>query len=75
MLLRITVPFNLELEAGLPIMVNLLSPNRGLDKQRSGVYLIKDLRHSYNAEGSYTHLRLIRDSYGIDNNVTTNVLQ
>ena len=75
MSLRITVPFNLELEAGLPIMVNLLSPNRGLDKQRSGVYLIKDLRHSYNAEGSYTHLRLIRDSYGIDNNVTTNVLQ
>lgn len=63
--LRITVPFNLELEAGLPINVNLLSSNRGIDKDKSGVYLIKDLRHSYSSDSSYTNLRLIRDTYGI----------
>lgn len=64
--LRMTVPFNLELEAGLAIKVNLIASNQGIDKDKSGVYLIKDLRHTYSADGSYTNLRLIRDTYGID---------
>jgi len=72
--LRITVPFNLELEAGLPINVSLISSGRGVDNDKSGVYLIKDLRHSYSPNGSYTNLRLIRDSYGIDREQSTNAL-
>lgn len=72
--LRITVPFNLELEAGLPISVALISSGKGVDKDRSGVYLIKDLRHSYSPDGSYTNLRLIRDTYGIDKQQATNII-
>ncbi|AOV60160.1 hypothetical protein S820908_013 [Synechococcus phage S-CAM9] len=75
--LRLTVPMNLELEAGLPINLDLLSSNKGLDSHESGVYLIKDLRHTIRVTDNggiecFTNLRCIRDNYGNDG-INTNV--
>lgn len=74
--LRITVPLNFQLAAGLPIQVNLIQSNTGVSKHQSGVYIIKDLRHNIESteEGikGFTHLRLLSDSYGTDSSVTTN---
>ena len=74
--LRVTVPYNLDIrmEAGAPVKVNLISSNKGLDTDRSGMYLIKDLRHSWEPDQAYTHLRLIRDTYGMAKKQNTNLL-
>ena len=45
--LRITVPMNLDLEAGDIISVKLIDSMKGTDEWMSGLYIIKDLRHSY----------------------------
>ena len=74
--LRAAVPMNFDLEAGLPINLNLALPNKGLDNHESGVYLIKDLRHTikFDEKGveCLTHLRCIRDNYG-NEGINTNV--
>jgi len=74
--LRITVPLNFQLAAGLPIQINLIQSNTGTSKHQSGVYIIKDLRHNieFTDQGikGFTHLRLLSDTYGIDSSVTTN---
>jgi hypothetical protein len=74
--LRITVPLNFQLAAGLPIQVNLIQSNTGSSKHQSGVFIIKDLRHNIEMtdEGikGFTHLRLLSDTYGSDDKVTTN---
>jgi len=74
---RVTVPLNFELEAGLPIEINLIDSNRGTSQHLSGVYIIKDLRHSIETTEDgikgFTHLRLLSDTYGKDNKVTTNI--
>ena len=68
--LRATVPMNLELEAGDVINVKLIDSMKGTDKWMSGLYIIKDLRHSYitikNGVQCYTYLRLIKDTPGDD---------
>ena len=68
--LRITVPMNLDLEAGDIISVKLIDSMKGTDKWMSGLYIIKDLRHSYitadNGVQCYTYLRLIKDTPGDD---------
>lgn len=65
---RVTIPMNLTLEAGDPIVLNLILSNEGLDDHGSGVYLIKDLRHTIKFGESgvqcLTNLRCIRDNYG-----------
>jgi len=74
--LRMTVPLNFELAAGLPVQVNLIQSNTGASKHQSGVYIIKDLRHNieFTDQGikGFTHLRLLSDTYGTDSTVTTN---
>ena len=74
---RVTVPLNFELEAGLPIEINLIDSNLGTSQHLSGVYIIKDLRHSIETTEDgikgFTHLRLLSDTYGKDNKVTTNI--
>jgi hypothetical protein len=74
--LRVTVPLNFQLAAGLPIQVNLIQSNTGSSKHQSGVFIIKDLRHNIEMtdEGikGFTHLRLLSDTYGSDDKVTTN---
>ena len=68
--LRITVPMNIELEAGNLINVKLIKSMGGTDNWMSGYYLIKDLRHAvhFSKDGvqCYTYLRLVRDTPGDD---------
>ena len=68
--LRATVPMNLELEAGDVISVKLIDSMKGTDKWMSGLYIIKDLQHSYitrkNGVQCYTYLRLVKDTPGDD---------
>ena len=66
--LRITVPCNVQLEAGDVISVKLIKTMAGTDEWLSGFYLIKDLRHTVhfrdNGIQCYTYLRLVRDTPG-----------
>ena len=66
--LRITVPMNLQLEAGDIISIKLIDSMKGTDEWRSGYHLIKDLRHTVhfrdNGVQCYTYLRLVRDTPG-----------
>ncbi len=66
--LRIKVPMNLDLEAGDIITVKLIDVTKGTDKWTSGLYIIKDLRHSYitdeNGVKCFTFLRLLKDTPG-----------
>ena len=51
---------NLDLSAGDPIDLKLISPNEGLDSHES-VYLIKDIRHTVsftNGVECYTPLKM-----------------
>ncbi len=68
--LRVTVPMNLQLEAGNLISVKLIDSMNGTDQWMSGFYLIKDLRHTVhfteNGVQCYTYLRLVRDTPGDD---------
>ena len=66
--LRITVPYNLTLEAGDVIKASLIKSLSGSDEWLSGYYIIKDLRHGIHFIESgiqcLTHLRLVRDTPG-----------
>jgi len=66
--LRITVPYNLTLEAGDVIRTSLIKSLSGSDEWLSGYYIIKDLRHGIHFSESgiqcLTHLRLVRDTPG-----------
>ena len=66
--LRITVPYNLTLEAGDVIRTSLIKSLSGNDEWLSGYYIIKDLRHGIHFTESgiqcLTHLRLVRDTPG-----------
>ena len=66
--LRITVPYNLTLEAGDVIKASLIKSLSGSDEWLSGYYIIKDLRHGIHFTESgiqcLTHLRLVRDTPG-----------
>ena len=68
--LRVTVPMNLELEAGDIVDIKLIESMKGTDEWMSGLYIIKDLKHSYitrkNGVQCYTYLRLIKDTPGDD---------
>ena len=66
--LKITVPCNIQLEAGDVISVKLIKTMAGNDEWLSGYYLIKDLRHTVHFTETgvqcYTYLRLVRDTPG-----------
>ena len=66
--LKITVPCNIQLEAGDVISVKLIKTMAGNDEWLSGHYLIKDLRHTVHFTETgvqcYTYLRLVRDTPG-----------
>ena len=68
--LKITVPCNIQLEAGDVISVKLIKTMAGNDEWLSGYYLIKDLRHTVHFRDTgvqcYTYLRLVRDTPGDD---------
>lgn len=66
--LEVLVPLSTKLSAGDVVQLNI--PETGIDhsseydQELSGNYLIKDICHSYNADGSYTSMKVVRDTYG-----------
>ena len=65
---EIVVPLNTNLSAGTVIRCefprNDLETRHVPDPDSSGLYMIKELSHYYDVEGSFTRLKLLRDTYG-----------
>ena len=66
--LTMTVPSNTNLRAGDIIECyfpkTTTSKKKEFDDQQSGLYMIKALCHHFESTGSYTSLKLIRDTFG-----------
>jgi hypothetical protein len=66
-----TLPCNTNLEAG--DVIECLFPEtttkkkKEYDQMQSGLYMIKELRHHFDPNGSYTAVKLVRDTYGQSN--------
>jgi hypothetical protein len=64
------VPSNTNLKAGDVIECNFpkitQSDAKEFDKEQSGLYMIKELCHHFDTENSYTSLKLIRDTFGVN---------
>ena len=62
-------PSNTNLKAGDVIKCLLPKISRGdkneVDQDQSGLYMIKELCHHFDTDGSYTSLKLIRDTFGL----------
>ena len=67
--LNMNVPCNINLKAGDVIYAEFPAIERTdkkePDKDQSGYYLIKEVRHHFEAQQVVSSLRLIRDSYGL----------
>ena len=67
-LLVMTVPLNTNLIAG--DVINCEFPRvdtqkrKEVDRHQSGLYMIKELVHYFDSSGSYTKLKLVRDTFG-----------
>lgn len=67
--LNVMIPSNTNLRAG--DLIECLFPRvtqsetNDHDPDQSGLYMIKELCHHFDAENSYTSLKLIRDTYGL----------
>ena len=65
---ELVVPLNTNLSAGTLIRCefprNDLETRHVPDPDSSGLYMIKELSHYYDVEGSFTRLKLLRDTYG-----------
>jgi hypothetical protein len=63
-----TVPSNTNLRAGDIIECEFpkISREKGatIDEDQSGLYMIKELCHHFDTDGSYTSMMLIRDTFG-----------
>jgi len=66
--LTMTVPLNTNLKAGNIIEClfpkTTTSKKKEYDQDQSGLYMIKELCHHFDTEGSYTSMKLIRDTFG-----------
>ena len=70
-IMTMTVPLNTTVNAGdvIECKVPQISNSRRTGYERgevSGFYLIKEISHYYDSTGSYTSMKLLRDTYGID---------
>ena len=67
-MLTMTVPSNTNLKAGDVINCQFptttTSKKKEFDQAQSGLYMIKALCHHFDSNGSYTSLKLIRDTFG-----------
>ena len=67
-ILSATIPLNTQLTAGTIIQMNFakITTNeiKVRDNEQSGLYMIKELVHYYDNKGSFTKLKLIRDTTG-----------
>lgn len=68
--INIIVPSNTNLRAGDIIECNFpkisLSNAKEFDREQSGLYMIKEICHHFDTENSYTSMKLIRDTFGIN---------
>lgn len=66
--LSMTVPSNTNLRAGDIIEClfpkTTISDKKEYDQDQSGLYMIKELCHHFDTTGSYTSMKLIRDTFG-----------
>lgn len=66
--LNMTVPSNTNLRAGDIIECKFPKITRKdgkeFDDDQSGLYMIKELCHHFDADGSYTAMKLLRDTFG-----------
>lgn len=66
--LSMTIPSNTNLRAGDIIEClfpkTTISNKKEYDQDQSGLYMIKELCHHFDTTGSYTSLKLIRDTFG-----------
>jgi len=64
--LSMSVPMNTNLEVGHVIRCNFIriSDTNEYDREQSGLYMIKELCHSFDGSRSITSMKLIRDTYG-----------
>ena len=67
-ILSATIPLNTQLTAGTIIKLNFAKitadKTKVRDDEQSGLYMIKELVHYYDNKGSFTKLKLIRDTTG-----------
>ena len=67
-ILEMTIPFNTNLRAGSCIECEFPRLDRSKraepDSEQSGRYIIQELCHQFDSTGSYTKLKLIRDTFG-----------
>ena len=63
---NMTVPSNTNLAVGDCLNIHLVNTSEGADydREQSGLYMIKELCHSFDASRSLTTLKLVRDTYG-----------
>tara|TARA_B000000557_G_scaffold213584_1_gene179936 strand:- start:2607 stop:3944 length:1338 start_codon:yes stop_codon:yes gene_type:complete len=66
--IEVTIPLNLAINAGSLIRCEFPSlentERKEPDPDTSGLYMIKELAHYFDSNGSYSKLKLVRDSFG-----------
>ena len=64
----VTIPLNTNLVAGglidcvFPMMT--VEEKKEPDPEQSGLYMIKELVHHFESDGSFTKLKLLKDTFG-----------
>ena len=65
---EIQIPLNTNLSAGGVITCEFpqlaTTKRKSADPETSGLYMIKELAHYFDGKGSYSKLKLVRDTYG-----------
>ena len=65
---KAAIPSNTNLKAGNLIQCQFPSISRDKegspDEEQSGLYMIKELCHFFDSNGSYTSMKLLRDTFG-----------
>ena len=64
--LNLTVPLNVNLCAGDVIKCKFqkVSEMKDFDREQTGLYMIKEICHSFDPERSVTSMKLVRDTFG-----------
>ena len=66
--IEIQIPLNTNLTAGSVIRCEFpqlaTTKRKETDPETSGLYMIKELAHYFDGKGSYSKLKLVRDTYG-----------
>tara|TARA_B100000925_G_scaffold74668_2_gene52515 strand:- start:354 stop:1673 length:1320 start_codon:yes stop_codon:yes gene_type:complete len=77
-MMRYNLIFNIQMIATIPLNTNLVAGSliecvfpkittdveKESDQEQSGLYMVKELVHHYESDGSFTKLKLIKDTFG-----------